>query len=96
MLADFLNHRAADTGDDDVPPLPSNRVHTGELFDALGIAPADQTKDKAQRLRIVMEAVLGWHHRRGVRVLDRASAGYTREKLKAWRERPAGVNTPNK
>jgi predicted P-loop ATPase len=86
-LRDFLEARARD-GDvpdaDDVPALPPDRVHTSELFDALKISTADQTKDKAQRLRTTMEASLGWHHRRGVRVLGRASAGYTREKLKAW------------
>jgi hypothetical protein len=51
-------------------------VHTGELFDALGILAADQTKDKAQRLRTVMEAVLGWHHRKAVRVLEHNRKGY--------------------
>jgi hypothetical protein len=86
----FIDKRQAhhDLGSDteadaeDVEPVrPPDRVHTSELFDALGIKTADQTKDKAQRLRTVMEAVLGWHHARGVRVLERSCAGYTREQL---------------
>ena len=59
-------------------PLPPHRVHTSELFDELQVKRADQTKDKAQRLRTVMECVLGWKHRRNVRVLDRNAAGYVR------------------
>ena len=60
------------------PILPPGRVHTAELFAALGVKDADQTKDKAQRLRTVMEAVLKWSHRRNVRVGDRNGAGYLR------------------
>ena len=60
------------------PVLPPGRVHTAELFDLLGVKDADQTKDKAQRLRTVMEAVLKWTHRRNVRVGDRNGAGYIR------------------
>jgi predicted P-loop ATPase len=88
-LRDFINQRVADFKkydpiEDDLSPLPPNRVHSSELFDALKIDVADQTKDKAQRLRTVMESMLGWHYRRSVRVADKVSAGYTREKLKAW------------
>ena len=59
-VRDFLDQRASDyeSGDDDLPALPPGRVHTGELFDALKIAAADQTKDKAQRLRTVMSQYL--------------------------------------
>lgn len=87
-LAYFLSERAqaaalydtfgVESGDDDIAPLPANRVHTSELFGALGINAAEQTKDKGQRVRTVMEAVLGWHHKRGVRVLDRTGAGYVK------------------
>jgi hypothetical protein len=62
-----------------------NRVLTQELFEALDIAKENRSRDKEQRLRTVMESRLGWHHRRAVRVLDKANAGYTREKLKAWK-----------
>jgi predicted P-loop ATPase len=62
-----------------VPLLPPGRIHTSELFTALEIKPADQTKDKAQRLRTVMESTLRWRHRRGVRVCGRTSAGYVRD-----------------
>jgi len=65
--------------------LPSGRVHTGELFEALHISTADQTKDKAQRLRVVMESLLGWHHRKSVRVLERIAAGYTRKEAQNCR-----------
>jgi hypothetical protein len=40
--------------------LPADRVHTAELFQALGIPTADQSKDRSQRLRVIMESVLGW------------------------------------
>jgi predicted P-loop ATPase len=63
------------------PEPPHNRAHTSELFRALGIATADQTKDKSQRLRVVMEALLGWHHQGRLRIKDRVGAGYTREPL---------------
>jgi predicted P-loop ATPase len=76
----FKAHRNGNPDSDEIP-LPPDRVHTSELFGALEIKVADQTKDKAQRLRVVMESSLGWHHNRGVRVLDRSSAGYTRERL---------------
>jgi predicted P-loop ATPase len=73
----------ADAGEDGegLPILPPDRVHSSELYDALGIAVKDQTKDKAQRLRTVMESVVGWHYRRVVRVGEAVSSGYTREHL---------------
>ena len=58
---------------------PRDRVHTSELFQVLGIAAEQQTKEKSQRIRTVMEAVLGWHHKRGIRIGDKSVAGYTRE-----------------
>ncbi len=90
LLRDFLALRARDAEDPDeypdgLAPLPADRVLTSELFKELDIEPADQTKDKAQRLRTVMESTLGWQHSRGVRVHGQARAGYTKEKLKAWR-----------
>ena len=73
----------ADAGEDGegLPILPPDRVHSSELFDALGIAIKDQTKDKSQRLRVVMESLVGWHYYRAVRVGDAVSSGYTRERL---------------
>jgi hypothetical protein len=89
ILRPFLDQRTAefdrltssDEGDELIPALPPDRVHSAELFDALAIKSADQSKDKAQRLRTVMEQSLGWHHRHSVRVAKRASAGYVRERL---------------
>ena len=80
-LRDFLDRRAADfkRPQDGSHPPPPNRVHTVELFGALRISVADQNKDKAQRLRTVMEAGLGWCHRPNVRVRDKNLAGYVRE-----------------
>jgi len=82
-LADFLERREWEHAmylpyDDDLSPPPSDRVHTSELFEELQIAPESRTKDKAQRLRTVMESALGWRHRRNVRVGDRIGAGYAR------------------
>jgi len=97
ILRHFLDQRAKtfkertdnpiEEGEDESPLLPPDRVHTSELFEVLQISGANQTKDKQQRLRTVMEAVLGWHYRRVVRVLGRVNTGYTREKLKAWATR---------
>jgi hypothetical protein len=85
LLASFLEWRATRRGSDDetddaepAVPLPANRVHTCELFEHLGIRPSDMTRDKAQRLRVVMESVLGWRHQRSVRVLGRIGKGYCR------------------
>jgi len=61
------------------PRVPPDRVHTSELYAAMAIKTENQTKDKAQRLRTVMEATLGWQHHRGVRVLGRTGAGYVRQ-----------------
>jgi hypothetical protein len=85
-LRPFLDQRAWDHAmhdpkvDDDAdgPPLPPNHVHTVELFAALGVAAEGQTKDKAQRLRTVMEAGLGWTHRKAVRIGEHLLAGYVR------------------
>jgi putative DNA primase/helicase len=58
---------------------PLDRVHVSDLFQALGIATKDQTKDKSQRLRTTMESPpIGWHHRTAVRIGERNAAGYTR------------------
>lgn len=69
------------TGDeeDQGPPLPPDRVHSSELFEAINIPVEARTKDKAQRLRTVMEAGLKWQHRRGVRVGSVVQAGYVRK-----------------
>lgn len=69
----YKNWKVNDEGE---PRLPPDRVHTTELYDSLAIKTENQTKDKAQRLRTVMEATLGWHHRKGVRVAGRIMAGY--------------------
>ena len=57
-------------------PRPPDRVHTKELLEALGIKPAQQTKDQAQRLRVVMVSVLGWHHKKNIRIGDTQGKGY--------------------
>jgi len=76
---DYEQHEAGgESIAESVLVLPPGRVHTSELFALLGVKDADQTKDKAQRLRTVMEADLKWYHRRNVRVLDRNAAGYVR------------------
>lgn len=56
--------------------LPPDRVHTAELFDALSIPTAARTTEQAQRLRKVMEAVLGWKYRGNIRVGDNQGRGY--------------------
>jgi hypothetical protein len=81
-LQAYLDNGGIEMSGTPLPPL--ERVHTSELFRALGIATADQTKDKSQRLRNVMEsAPIGWHYRRALRVpgSDRVLPGYTRDKL---------------
>jgi hypothetical protein len=77
-LATFLAQRHVPQFEGDIP-LPPNRVHTSELFDALSISPSDQSKDKAQRLRTVMEQCLGWQYPGTVRVLGKPARGYKRE-----------------
>jgi hypothetical protein len=68
-----------DLSDDPGPePQSPDRVHVAELFHALEIKSAERTKDKAQRLRTVMEASLGWHYRRSLRIGARAAKGYAR------------------
>lgn len=81
LIATFLSERARRHLEDDgviptMKPLPPDRVHTAELFDALGIRPSDQTRDKAQRLRTVMEVTLGYMHRASVRVHGKVARGY--------------------
>jgi predicted P-loop ATPase len=85
-LTDFLAVRAHDAEkgpdpDTGLLPPPADRVLTVELFDALDIAIRERTKDKAQRLRTVMESTLGWHHNRNVRMSKTVRAGYTRERM---------------
>jgi predicted P-loop ATPase len=77
----FLENRADafdnwQPNDEGEPCLPPDRVHTSELYDAVGIRTEHQTKDKAQRLRTVMEATLGWRHAKAVRIGERNAAGY--------------------
>ena len=57
-------------------PRPPDRVHTSELFEALGIPPARQTPEQSQRLRLVMVAILKWHHSKNVRINGRQGKGY--------------------
>jgi hypothetical protein len=80
-LREFLEQRAWDyalyePAADDLPPPPPDRVHTAELFEALGVKSEGQTKDKAQRLRTCMEAGLGWKHRPSVRLGSKVLNGY--------------------
>jgi len=88
LLRDFLRSRAEEwkrydeklfdvaESDDDVPPLPPDRVHTSELFSALGIAPDQQNSQKSQRIRTVMEVTLGWQHKSSIRISGRNGAGF--------------------
>jgi len=62
--------------DDGEPRIPPHQVHTSELYNAIGIKTEHQTKDKAQRLRTVMESTLGWRHMKSVRAAGRVAAGY--------------------
>ena len=89
-LREFLDRRAraaveewdAGLGEDDEegferePAPPANKVHSAELFEALGIGMKDQSKLLAGRLRTVMESGLGWKHKKGVRVHSAIKAGY--------------------
>lgn len=79
VLRGFLEQRerfaALPREGDDYPALPAYRVHSEELFDALGIPVAAATRMKAQQLRTVMEA-MGWKHRRAVRIGDAIRHGY--------------------
>lgn len=71
----FKNWKPNDGGELRLPP---DRVHTSELYDALSIKTEHQTKDKAQRLRTVMEATLGWRHVKATRIAGRNAAGYVK------------------
>ncbi len=83
-LRAFLDQRAYDAVIDAAAyaeaigenPPPADRVHSVELFDALGIDHSRRTKDQAQRLRTVMENDIGWRYSRGVRVGSRVASGY--------------------
>jgi len=90
-ILDFLERRANDAFDAElgigdwadggdlagVKAPPEDRVHTAELFDALGIDVPRRSKDASQKLRSIMEGpAVGWEYSRGVRVGDRAAAGY--------------------
>ena len=84
-LRAFLDRRAAgrdldgteDDADSFTPP-PPDKVHTSELFGELGIPAKDQNRATAGRLRSVMEARLGWQHRKSLRIADAVKAGYER------------------
>ena len=80
VIRAFLEQRAwsrtiripsEDEDSDFLPDLPPDRVHSIELFEHLEIKKDQQTRDKAQRLRTVMEAGLGWSHRKAVRISGR-------------------------
>lgn len=87
-LRDYLARRAAPRDHDgaaddddsfgDAAPLPPDKVHTSELFDALNIPAKDQSRALTNRLRTVMEARLGWKHKKAVRIGDANRAGYDR------------------
>jgi predicted P-loop ATPase len=83
-LRDYLEQREEDWADyqlgeaADLEPLPPDRVHSSELFEALGIKEEQQSKDRAQRIRTTMEATLGWKHRASVRIGKRIRNGYVR------------------
>jgi predicted P-loop ATPase len=81
-LRTFLDRRAKDTGGDefDGPPLPPDRVHASELYDALVIDEARRTREIGQRLRTVMEQRLGWMYRKHVRIGDEVRSGFIRVK----------------
>ena len=87
-LRDFLGHRERYWAEGefevfdhpDLEPRPPGRVHSSELLlRAIGIPTERQTKGQAQRLRTIMEAVLGWKHKDNIRVLDKQGKGYLRD-----------------
>lgn len=59
--------------------LPTDRVHTADLFRAVGVSGAAKNAAAGARMRTVMEAGMKWRHRRGVRIEDRVAAGYVVE-----------------
>ena len=59
-------------------PAPADRVHTRDILHHLGLDDDRQTRVHTQRVRRIMEA-LGWRYRRGLRIRDRAAAGYVAE-----------------
>lgn len=91
-LGPFLDERArdweryalegetvVDADGEEVPPPPGDRVHTRELYEALGLGSREQTKASAQRIKSAMEhGVGGWSHRRGVRIGGTVGAGFVR------------------
>jgi hypothetical protein len=86
VLDDFLASRAwehamhdpASMEDGDVAPPPGNKVHTAELYVALGLEVSKMPGTVSQRLRTVMEQRLGWHYRESLRIGSRVRAGYER------------------
>lgn len=65
------------SGFEEEPP-PPDRVHSVELLEALGIPTHSRTQGHSQRLRTIMEAVLGWTHVDNVKVQGRQGKGYLR------------------
>ncbi|RTL62119.1 MAG: hypothetical protein EKK42_32855 [Pseudonocardiaceae bacterium] len=78
VLESFLAQRPLMQPEEDGAPLPADKVHTSELFDALNISERDQTRDKSQRIRTVMEQALRWHYQGPVRVLGKLGRGYVK------------------
>jgi predicted P-loop ATPase len=72
----YLQGRGEATDDMDGSPLPADKVHTSELFSALGIAEKDQSKAYMSRIRGVMEARLGGKHKKSMRINGEVRAGY--------------------
>lgn len=78
-IADGLDVDGDDFNPEAYPDRPARRVMTSELYTAVGVTDAAQTKGLSQRIRTVMES-LGWTYREGVRVGDKTSTGYILKK----------------
>jgi predicted P-loop ATPase len=76
-LSSYLSVRAKDADEQELGS--PDKVHTSELRMALGIDAIRATKGADQRIRTVMENMLGWKYRRGVRVGEKIAAGYVQE-----------------
>ena len=70
ILRDFLGYKElwnSDTKEIEITQ-PVDRVHTSTLLSyALNLRSADQLPAHTQRLRVVMEKILGWKHKTNVR-----------------------------
>lgn len=74
LLRIFLEDRADQYADEEDASAPPNRVHTSEL---LSMVKAKPHSSEAQKIRTIMETVLGWTYKRQVKIDGRVSTGFT-------------------